>query len=159
MTRAPRWRAWLAERCPRLVLRFGPGAAGLSDDELGRLGEALAARALARSGWRLLGRRLRTPHGEIDLVAAMGGELVCVEVKTGRRRGSAASGLRFRPGVRLDARRLARHRRAGRWLAGRLGGPRLRGGRVDLVEVLVHGSPVRWEVIHHRDVERPLADS
>lgn len=138
-----------------------------STAELGLLGEELAARALRRAGWRLLGRRLATPFGEIDLVAAGAGQLVCVEVKAGLLHsppGSPGSPprshLRWRPGLRLDAGRLARQRRAGRWLARRLprhlGGGALTGGRVDLVEVLVVRQPPGWELCHHVDLARPL---
>ncbi len=49
---------------------------------LGRWGEEAAARYLAARGFRILGRNLRTPYGEIDLLARQGGQLVFVEVKT-----------------------------------------------------------------------------
>jgi putative endonuclease len=57
---------------------------------LGRWGEAQAAAYLADQGYTLLGSNLRTPWGEIDLLAEMGGMLVFVEVKT---RSSRAFGL------------------------------------------------------------------
>jgi putative endonuclease len=43
--------------------------------------EALACAALEREGWTVLGRRLRTPAGEIDAVAEKDGLLVFLEVK------------------------------------------------------------------------------
>jgi putative endonuclease len=43
--------------------------------------EALACAALERDGWTVLGRRLRTPAGEIDAVAEKDGLLVFLEVK------------------------------------------------------------------------------
>ena len=49
---------------------------------LGRWGEETAARYLTARGYRILERNLRTPYGEIDLVARQGGQLVFVEVKT-----------------------------------------------------------------------------
>jgi putative endonuclease len=49
---------------------------------LGRAGELLAARYLARSGFRILERGYRTRAGEIDLVAEEAGVLVFVEVKS-----------------------------------------------------------------------------
>jgi putative endonuclease len=94
----------------------------------------------------VLARRLRTVHGEVDLVVRDGDTLVCVEVKTGRR------GPRFRPGMRLSQRALGRLSACVHALARRA---RLPAARVDLVEVL-------WEpgrppiVLHHRDVRRPL---
>ncbi|MFN5822342.1 MAG: YraN family protein [Novosphingobium sp.] len=35
----------------------------------GRRGEALAAWYLRLTGWRILAQRLKTPRGEIDLIA------------------------------------------------------------------------------------------
>ena len=62
-----RLRLWCAERAPRLFLRL----ARPDKDELGRIGEELAARELAGRGWRILGRRLATPVGEVDVVAGL----------------------------------------------------------------------------------------
>jgi putative endonuclease len=50
----------------------------------GELGEAIAARYVERAGMTLLARNYRGPHGEIDLVARDGEELVFVEVRTRR---------------------------------------------------------------------------
>lgn len=47
----------------------------------GRRAEWFAAIALALKGWRPLGRRVRTPVGEIDLIVTRGRILVAVEVK------------------------------------------------------------------------------
>ena len=47
----------------------------------GHKGEALAALWLQLKGWRILARRLRTPVGEIDLVARRGCTVAFVEVK------------------------------------------------------------------------------
>lgn len=49
---------------------------------LGAEGEAAAAAALGRAGYRVLESNLRTPFGEIDLLARQGGVLCFVEVKT-----------------------------------------------------------------------------
>ena len=48
----------------------------------GRWAEALAACWLMAQGWRILGFRLKTPQGEIDLLARRGTVLAVVEVKT-----------------------------------------------------------------------------
>ncbi|MFA6220331.1 MAG: YraN family protein [Erythrobacter sp.] len=52
----------------------------------GRDGEARAAFWLRAKGWQILDRRVKTPAGEIDLVARRGGLVAFVEVKWRRRR-------------------------------------------------------------------------
>lgn len=47
----------------------------------GRRGEVLAALLLMLKGYRILGFRLASPQGEIDLLAIKGGVLAVVEVK------------------------------------------------------------------------------
>ncbi len=47
----------------------------------GRRGEVLAALWLMAKGYRILGFRLATPQGEIDLLVAKGDVLAAVEVK------------------------------------------------------------------------------
>ena len=47
----------------------------------GRAAEWIAALYLMAKGYRILGRRLRTPFGEVDLAAWKRGALVIVEVK------------------------------------------------------------------------------
>lgn len=118
------------------------------DRELGHLGEEIAARHLIRAGFIVLGRRVRTPAGEVDVLARDGGEIVCVEVKAARilpvprPRGAApVHDMRWRPGARFTAERLARHVRA---------------GRVDLVEVRFDVHERRFRVEHHRRLERPV---
>ncbi len=96
---------------------------------LGRRGEAAAARSLARKGYRILGRNVRTPRGEVDLLALQAGCLVVVEVKSARATRRAPPRVPWRQRRRLRA--------AGRWLA-RRAGRRLR-FRVDFVFVRVDG--------------------
>lgn len=50
-------------------------------EKRGRRAENLAALWLQLKGYRILDRRAKTPHGEIDLVALRGRILVFVEVK------------------------------------------------------------------------------
>jgi putative endonuclease len=50
--------------------------------KLGLRGEAAAEKYLKRQGYKILGRRLRTRLGELDLVAVDGRTIVFVEVKT-----------------------------------------------------------------------------
>lgn len=47
----------------------------------GRLAEWAAMLLLMCKGYRILGHRLRTPYGEVDIAAWKGGVLVIVEVK------------------------------------------------------------------------------
>lgn len=51
---------------------------------LGELGERIAARWLARKGWRLVGRRFRNGHRDIDLIVEGDDTVVFVEVKARR---------------------------------------------------------------------------
>jgi putative endonuclease len=47
----------------------------------GRRAERLAAFWLQLKGWKILGRRVRTPVGEVDLIARRGRTVAFVEVK------------------------------------------------------------------------------
>lgn len=47
----------------------------------GRRGEVLAAWYLRFNGWRILAQRVKTPRGEIDLIARRGRMVIFVEVK------------------------------------------------------------------------------
>ena len=51
---------------------------------LGDFGERVAAHRLEAGGMTILARNVRTPGGEIDLVAADGDDVVFVEVRTRR---------------------------------------------------------------------------
>ena len=61
--------------------------------EIGLLGEWQAARFLKKQGMRILARRFRTGHGEIDLIGRDGETLVFIEVKA-RPGGRLNDGLR-----------------------------------------------------------------
>jgi putative endonuclease len=69
----------------------------------GRDGESLAERFLRARGYRIVGRNVRLPGGEIDLVCVDGRTLVVVEVKCrdGRRFGSALSAVDARKRAKL----------------------------------------------------------
>jgi putative endonuclease len=54
----------------------------LDSKALGVRGEELAVQHLVHQGYRLLARNYRTRHGELDVIAEDGLEVVFVEVKT-----------------------------------------------------------------------------
>jgi putative endonuclease len=110
----------------------------LEKDVLGRRGEEEAVAYLRSLGWRILDRNWRCEHGEIDVVALDGAELVVVEVKTRRSRSYGD------PLEAVTARKLTRlcvlagaWRRAHRQV-------RAASTRIDLVGVLLprHETPV-----------------
>jgi putative endonuclease len=72
-------------------------------DRRGRDAEARAAQALAAEGWAVLARRVRTPAGELDLVAEREGLLAFVEVKARASLAEAAFALGPRQRTRLVA--------------------------------------------------------
>lgn len=107
-------------------------ARGQAARRSGRRGEVLAALLLMLKGYRILGFRLASPQGEIDLLALKGGILAVVEVK---RRTSLETALEA---VRADQRQ--RLRRAAAAIAA--GRPALKGAtiRLDLI-ALAPGRP------------------
>ena len=76
-------------------------AAGAANQRRGVWAESAASRALEEDGWVILGRRLRTPAGEVDLVARRGGLLAFIEVKARPTLGEAAFALGPRQSRRL----------------------------------------------------------
>jgi len=77
-----------------------PAPGRLAAERSGRQGERIAGWWLRLKGWSILARRVRTPAGEIDLVARRGRIIAFVEVKVRK------SGLALDEAI--DARRLAR---------------------------------------------------
>ena len=81
----------------------------------GRRGERIAGWWLRLKGWRILDKRVRTPAGEVDIVARKGNLVAFVEVKS---RATAAE-LDFA----IDERRLSRVAAAAELLMPRYAGP------------------------------------
>lgn len=74
-------------------------------NDLGRTGEAVAAKYYRQRGYLLLNHNYRTRLGELDLVLYKGGTLVFAEVKTrtSAGRASPAEAVDFRKQQRLIA--------------------------------------------------------
>lgn len=106
--------------------------------ELGRLGEQTAARALQKMGCRLLAMNYRTRFGEIDLIVQDGDTTVFVEVKT-RKDASFAEAAEAVTSAKQERLRAA----AQQWLAEKGEGP----ARFDVVEVYTKDRTIR----HIRD--------
>lgn len=111
----------------------------------GRRGELVAALLLTAKGYRILGRRIRTHAGEIDIVArAPSGVLCFVEVKTRARQSDAVESL--------GPRQLARIARAAELYLAARPGLAIKGLRFDTVML----APGTWPQ-HIRDAWRPGA--
>jgi putative endonuclease len=98
----------------------------------------VAALWLMAKGYRILGFRLKTPHGEIDLLAQKGPVLAVVEVKL---RGTIETALEA-----VTWRQRQRLRRAAEAFAARRGALRDAAIRLDLMAL----APGRWPC-HIRD--------
>jgi putative endonuclease len=62
--------------------RFSDKAARQFNESSGRRGEAWAALFLQLKLYRIIGRRVKTPVGEIDLIARRGHQIAFIEVKS-----------------------------------------------------------------------------
>ena len=91
------------------------GAKRRESERRGRIAERAAGWWLRLKGWQILDRRVRTPVGEVDLVARRRGLVAFVEVKA-RGRGDALD-------LAIDERRLQRVAAAAEMLAPRYAGP------------------------------------
>jgi putative endonuclease len=67
----------------------------------GRFSELVAAAALIAKGYRILARRLRTPYGEVDLIAVRGRRLAFIEVKRRATRAECEAALTPRQAGRM----------------------------------------------------------
>ena len=122
---------------------FTPDKMRSKAEARGRKGESLAAFLLALKGYRVLGKRVRTPVGELDLVArAPSGEICFIEVKA--RPGSAEAAEAVAP------RQRERIARAASLYLGARPALRHKGVRFDAILIV----PRRWPV-HLKDAWRP----
>ena len=103
---------------------------------LGELGERIAERWLTKKGWRLVGRRFRNGHRDIDLIVEGDDTVVFVEVKA--RRASEFGD----PTEAVDWRKQRELIRSAHVWMDRYGTPG-RSYRFDVVGVLVDGRTVR----------------
>jgi putative endonuclease len=100
----------------KVLFRRAATASGPDERRLrlrrGRVSEALAAVLLVAKGYLILGRRVKTRAGEIDVIALRGKRLAFVEVKRRASNEEAEAAITARQAARI--RRAADH-----WLAHR----------------------------------------
>jgi putative endonuclease len=103
---------------------------------LGEAGERIAEAWLVQRGWRILERRFRNGHRDLDLVAEQGGTIAFVEVKTrqGNEFGHPIEAVDWRKQRELG-------RSAAVWIARH--GHAEQMFRFDVVGVLIKGGSVR----------------
>jgi putative endonuclease len=114
-------------------------------EKSGRWAEHVAALILQVKGYAILGRRVQTPSGEIDLIARRGDVLAFIEVKM-RQKG-------VNPADILRSEQMARIVRAATGWTARRDWTRHFSWRYDLIVV----RPWHWPV-HVRDAWRPQHD-
>ncbi|HEX8725656.1 MAG TPA: YraN family protein [Gemmatimonadaceae bacterium] len=102
----------------------------------GELGERIAERWLARQGWRVVHRRYRFGHRDIDLVVERDGVVAFVEVKarSGERFGDPVEAVNWRKRIDLERSALS-------WISHH--GRSDESYRFDVVGILMQGRRVR----------------
>lgn len=102
----------------------------------GELGERIAERWLRRRGWRVVQRRFRSGHRDIDLVVERDGTVAFVEVKArqGPEFGGPVQAVNYRKRKQLERSALVWIDRHGR---------SAESYRFDVVGVLLNGAEVR----------------
>ena len=102
----------------------------------GELGERIAERWLRRRGWRIVQRRFRSGHRDIDLVVERDGTVAFVEVKArkGAGFGGPVQAVNYRKRKQLERSAMAWIDRHGR---------EAESYRFDVVGVLLNGAEVR----------------
>ena len=117
---------------------------------LGELGERVAERWLRGKGWRVLDRRFRNGHRDIDLVVEREGMVAFVEVKA--RRGDRCGG----PVEAVNWRKQKELGRSARVWVDRFGRPGT-AYRFDVIGVLLDGPRVRIRHVEHAFLLPPSA--
>src|SRR4051812_17596104 len=133
-------------RCSMPSALVYPGPMSVARQALGELGERIAERWLREKGWRVMQRRFRSGHRDIDLVVERDGVVAFVEVKA--RRGAGFGG----PVEAVNWRKQRELGRSARVWVDRHGRS-TDAYRFDVVGVLVEGSRVR---VRHVEDAFPL---
>jgi putative endonuclease len=115
----------------------------------GELGERIAERWLRRRGWRVVQRRFRNGHRDIDLVVERDGTVVFVEVKA--RKGAEFGG----PVQAVNWRKRRELKRSAMVWIDR-NGRKAESYRFDVIGVLLNGADVR---VCHVENAFPVATS
>jgi putative endonuclease len=103
---------------------------------MGRIGERIAERWVTRRGWRIVSRRFRSGHRDIDLVAEYESTIVFIEVKA--RRGASFGG----PVEAVNWRKQRELARSAKVWIDRHGRPP-EAYRFDVIGILLDGGSVR----------------
>jgi len=109
-------------------------------EQQGRTGETIAAWWLRLHGWRIVGTRIKTRVGEVDLIAKRGGTVAFIEVKS---RTTAAN-----LALAIDEHRLKRVAAAANMLAARYGGD-ADTIRIDVILIRPRRLPVHVKNVWH----------
>ena len=102
------------------------------NQSIGKWGETTAEEYLRAKGYTILGNNIRTPHGEIDIIASIEGLIVFVEVKarTSRKFGLPEAALTYRKlgHMRASAEYYAASRDIGSWQCDAIAVERIQNG-------------------------------
>jgi putative endonuclease len=109
-------------------------------EKQGRSGETIAAWWLRLQGWKILGERIKTRIGEVDLIAKRGHTLAFIEVKMRATEASLA--------LAIDEHRLKRVAAAANMLAARYGSD-ADTIRIDVILIQPWRLPVHMKNVWH----------